>query len=95
MGAIRDVLAIISFFWGGSTGMVRFCLFVDSVKVQLISFFIVTSHRVFMKICLQGRVAMSEVLQLNSASSISSPQLFILPFSISLLPEAISDAANP
>ena len=95
MGAIRDVLAIISFFWGGSTGMVRFCLFVDSVKVQLISFFILTSYRVFMKICLQGKVATSEVLQLNSASSISSPQLFIPLFSISLPPEAISDAANP
>ena len=94
-GVIRDVLAIISFFLGGSIDMVHLCLFVDSVKVQLISFFILTSYKVFMKICLQGRVTTSEVLQLNSASSISSPQLFIPLFSISLPPEVILDAANP
>ena len=75
--------------------MVRFCLFVGSVKVQLISFFILTLHRVFMKMCLQGKVATLEVLQLNSASSISSPQLFIPLFSISLPPEAISDVTDP
>ena len=95
IGVIRDVLTIISFSLGDSTDMVRFCWSVDFVKVQLISFFLLTSYLIFMKICLLGKGAKSEVLQLNSVSSLSSLQLFIPLFSISLPPELVSAATIP